>query len=84
MPELLPPEDQSKGAAKAAPEGPPAYTGTWTLRARKGDLEIEAHDITGFEFVDGVWFIYDEDGATAISISRWDTVSLIKDHNESS
>ncbi len=64
--------------------GPPPYTGTWTLTARKTDAVIDLHDIKSFELVNGIWFISNDEGVTAIAIANWDYIQLTKDEVDES
>ena len=61
-------------------EGPQPYRGKWTLDAKKVNSGIRLQDIRSFELVEGIWFMYHDDGlVTAVPISNWDYVQLEKD-----
>jgi hypothetical protein len=63
---------KASGAGEAKP-----YTGTWVLDAKKTDSSISLQGIRSFELVEGIWFMYHDDGLiTAVPISNWDFVQI--------
>ena len=66
--------------ASGAKEAPKPYSGTWELTANKPDSSISLEGIRSFELVDGIWFMYHDDGLiTAVPIAKWDFIQLEQD-----